>query len=328
MADNVQITHIVDTRANITSNKRKDMLAFDTTNERMVIIKTDGTTERDILLFDSNMDAKSNINKLLFDDNGYVGLGDTAGRVIFDDAGTDGVIIRDAELIVDTAGDSIEDVKINRTGITFHRLYDRLISIGASATTADAKSITIQSGDTLDEDQDVDGGDLNLQAGDGPASYENGSAGDVNIKAGELNGSVAGNLNVDSANIILTTSDIYSNGKAWQDYSGTSTITGWAATPTASIFYKKLGRLVFCSFSITGTSNSVNSTFTLPHNNNANVVLLAAVRGKDNGTILTTPSRLYMSTSSAMVTLGKDWAGATWTSSGSKKIDGGFWYLS
>lgn len=49
------------------------------------------------------------------------------------------------------------------------------------------------------------------------------------------------------------------------DYSAISTIVGWTTYTTKQIFYKKIGKTVFVQFLIDGTSNSVNTTFTLPY---------------------------------------------------------------
>ena len=41
---------------------------------------------------------------------------------------------------------------------------------------------------------------------------------------------------------------------AWTDYSATSTIVGWSSYTTKSIFYKKIGKLVFVQFVISGVA--------------------------------------------------------------------------
>jgi hypothetical protein len=56
----------------------------------------------------------------------------------------------------------------------------------------------------------------------------------------------------------------------WTDYSGSSTIVGWT-TPTAKIRYKKIGKLVWVQYQITGTSNAGTTSFTLPFANNASI---------------------------------------------------------
>jgi len=55
---------------------------------------------------------------------------------------------------------------------------------------------------------------------------------------------------------------------AWIDYSSLSTIVGWSSFTTTNIFYKYLSNdLIMVIFSISGTSNSVDATFTLPFSN-------------------------------------------------------------
>lgn len=49
------------------------------------------------------------------------------------------------------------------------------------------------------------------------------------------------------------------------DYFATSTIVGWAASPTGNIYIKKIGNMVFVNYYITGTSNSTSTSFTIPY---------------------------------------------------------------
>lgn len=110
----------------------------------------------------------------------------------------------------------------------------------------------------------------------------------------------------------------------WTDYSGTSTITGWASTTTEDIFYKKIGKLVFVQFYITGTSDSTNTTFTLPYTQQSDLRLHVPIRVVDNGTDAVGLATIAGGASTCVCfdTI----AGSAWTASGTKTIWGQFWY--
>lgn len=348
----VQITHVSDSRANITANKRASMLCYDQTNYRLVWILNDATTERDVLLFDSNMDALSSVGTLLIKDDGVIGLSSVKGRIVFNDTPTpDSISIVDAELIINSAS---AETTLNDSGITFDSFSNRTISIeatpngrdltvssgGCNGTAGDgAGDLNLKGGDCSDVEENIGGGDVNITAGNAPMSYEAGVPGDVNITAGSMNGSIAGSVNiigdglrVEVSSIVLDLGgDIYNDGDNWQNYAGTSTITGWSGTPTATIYYKKVGRLIHCQFNIAGTSDAstgATASFTLPYTNNSNVYYTGAARVMDNGTWKTTPGRIWMNASNATVNVYSNFDGAGYTTSGTKTIQGSFSYMS
>lgn len=143
----------------------------------------------------------------------------------------------------------------------------------------------------------------------------------VNATSG--NSLVAGTLTA-SGNLIAS-SDLYS--VAWTDYGSTSTITGWAASPTANIWYKKLGSLVFVNFSISGTSNSTSSSFTLPYTskNSTNAYVRGLGWGTDNGTDISGMA-FGLNYNDNTVNIFKDATTTAWTNSGTKVCRGQFWY--
>jgi hypothetical protein len=58
-----------------------------------------------------------------------------------------------------------------------------------------------------------------------------------------------------------------STSHPWVDYSSSSTLTGWSGTPYKKIKYRNiLGNMYLCRVSINGTSDSINTRFTLPFN--------------------------------------------------------------
>ncbi|MFA5340305.1 MAG: hypothetical protein WC332_00870 [Clostridia bacterium] len=107
----------------------------------------------------------------------------------------------------------------------------------------------------------------------------------------------------------------------WTDYSATSTVTGWASFTTKSIYYKKIGKTVFVSFHLVGTSNATNSTFTLPYTSSNTLETMAVGRASDNGGTYA-HCAVFLAANSNTVAASKDMTGSsgTWTDSGTKAI--------
>jgi hypothetical protein len=111
---------------------------------------------------------------------------------------------------------------------------------------------------------------------------------------------------------------------AWTDYSSTSTVVGWAPTPTKNIRYKKIGNTVFVSFDIRGTSSANNITFTLPYSAATGSYIRNPVYFTDAGTSAY-PAMAAISSDTVSVT--KDWdATDKWATSGNKLVQGQFFY--
>ena len=133
----------------------------------------------------------------------------------------------------------------------------------------------------------------------------------------DINGTI-GNSNGDIASV------------GFKQYTGT-TVLGWSGSPTASVYTRKLGKSVFVSFGITGTSNANYAELTVPYANNSSQQFSAPdSSGEDNGSYLSTAGLVYMSTSSSTVNIYKDAspAGTGWTSTGTKSVQGSFTYQS
>lgn len=114
---------------------------------------------------------------------------------------------------------------------------------------------------------------------------------------------------------------------AWTDYGVTSTIVGWSSFSIKSIFYKKIGKLVFVTFYIYGVSNSTAVTFTLPYTSKNDALnYMAAIQAFDNSVTLTTPGRMRLPNNSNIVTCYSNFASAVWTASNDKAVIGQFWY--
>ena len=111
------------------------------------------------------------------------------------------------------------------------------------------------------------------------------------------------------------------------DYQDTSTIVGWTSFIDKQIVYILDGNKVFVSFHISGTSNSVDTTFTLPYAASATFVdpIQMLFRIKDNNSSATGYGSLPAGSSTFDVS--PDLDGSNWTSSGTKLIIGQFWYI-
>lgn len=113
----------------------------------------------------------------------------------------------------------------------------------------------------------------------------------------------------------------------WFDYFSASTIVGWAASPTGFMYVKKIGKTVFVNFQISGTSNATNATFTVPYATQAagHGVAIKTGDAVDDGTFVST-AIISPANNSTTITLYRDRAAAPWTASGTKTINGQFFY--
>lgn len=129
-----------------------------------------------------------------------------------------------------------------------------------------------------------------------------------------------------STSNVQVTNDLYS--VAWTDYSGSSTVSGWASRTFTNIFYKKIGKLVYVNFNINGTSNSTSVTFTLPFSaiTGGTGFTFQGVcgTGLDNGITLSTANAFIIS--GATVQIYPSPTFGNWTNSNQKQVNGQFWY--
>ena len=112
----------------------------------------------------------------------------------------------------------------------------------------------------------------------------------------------------------------------WANYFTQSTITGWAASPTGSIWLKKIGKTVFVFYNITGTSDQTYARFTVPYTPTTLDWYAPTGYIVDNSTPVATPGLISVDYSTNIVNIYKTSAGGTWTNSGTKTCIGQFWY--
>lgn len=133
-----------------------------------------------------------------------------------------------------------------------------------------------------------------------------------------------------ASGIVKFDGDVYSVD--WTSYGATSTIIGWASFTTKNIYYKKIGKLVFCIFDIAGTSNATSVTFTLPYISVDNVHTQGALGyAVDNGTAATTPGAFdfgFGANNICTCYLTSAQAAASWTNTGTKEVRGQFFFQS
>ena len=112
---------------------------------------------------------------------------------------------------------------------------------------------------------------------------------------------------------------------AWTNYGATSTVVGWSSTTQKVIYYKKVGKLVFVTFAISGTSDSASTSFTLPYAVSNLVQIDLVIRAVDSGSYI---YGLMEIGASSVANFYTTLAGVAWTASGTKTIIGQFWYES
>ena len=133
----------------------------------------------------------------------------------------------------------------------------------------------------------------------------------TSISNGEALSSVRAKLNDVITNVNLL------DPTGWTDYSSTSTIVGWSSTTVKIIRYRIIGKQLFFQAYISGTSNSVNTTFTLP-NSATNIASTGCIRTTNNGTAVF--GLFEISSGSSTVNCYTNVSGAAWTASGTKTI--------
>jgi hypothetical protein len=139
---------------------------------------------------------------------------------------------------------------------------------------------------------------------------------------------IAANQDSGYADIALNIGDIYTD--AWEDYSATSTIVGWSSFSIKKIYYKKIGKLVFVNFELSGTSDgSVGdvANFTVPYTNNVMDNLFASAYYENNSSY-TDGGHFILGASSTTVNVYRDKSATAFTKSGTKAVKGSFFYQS
>lgn len=121
------------------------------------------------------------------------------------------------------------------------------------------------------------------------------------------------------SNGVLNVPNYDTSGSAWVDYSATSTIVGWSSFTTKIIRYRIIGKQMFVSFFLSGTSNSISLTFTLPQQNK-NIDQMAYIYGVDNGVTRNQTYAIIQANSSTVTCYEQD--SILWTNLATKTVRG------
>ena len=176
----------------------------------------------------------------------------------------------------------------------------------------------------------------------GDTAKDNGAVAPVILRAYKKSGTTVGNLaanenvlavinnatalfaiDADGDVMLIGTGDLFN--VPWTDYSGISTIVGWSSFTTQKIFYKKIGKLIFVEFSISGTSNSTSAYFTLPFDRHNNAYSLKVpMQITDSGSVQL--GLFEIATNGGTVTCYSTIGEAGWTATGTKGVIGQFWF--
>lgn len=116
----------------------------------------------------------------------------------------------------------------------------------------------------------------------------------------------------------------------------TGTVVGWSGTPDKVLTYAVIGKLLLMSVYINGTSNSTTTSVTIPSgltSASQGVSQILPVRVIDNGVILQTPGIAILEDNGTVIDFYtnysgyKNYAGAAWTSTGTKQVHGNFAWI-
>jgi len=148
----------------------------------------------------------------------------------------------------------------------------------------------------------------------------------TSLIAAVLSGTFTGTYTLGGTPTITGIADIYTTD--FTDYSASSTIVGWASFSNKIIYYKKIGKLVYVAFYINGTSNATTVSFTLPHAHASAVAgaFMSPIMTMNSGSYSSGPGLLQFTGTTANAS--QTWNGlwSSWTATGSKAIQGNFWY--
>jgi len=115
----------------------------------------------------------------------------------------------------------------------------------------------------------------------------------------------------------------------WTNWSANASPQGWSGTPTVYVFYLKIGKLIFISFNISGTSSAFTASITLPFAtvNSLYALPRSSFRAKNAGVDGAIPGMAYAVQNSSVLNFYKDWAQTAWSNSGTKEVDGQLVYM-
>jgi len=169
---------------------------------------------------------------------------------------------------------------------------------------------------------------LTASGGGGGDFSDGGEAGGADRSLGNTDNYALSFLTNNLARLVLTAGgDVYT--EAWQSYATTE--GGWSSVTQSYVKYKRIGKLVFVTFYISGTSNSTSTTFTVPYNAASISGLYGNFGGcldyaVNNGVGLTGACRILLQKGGSTVSVYTNMYNGSWTNANTKTIQGSFWY--
>ena len=109
-----------------------------------------------------------------------------------------------------------------------------------------------------------------------------------------------------------------------------ATIVGWSGTPAKQITYVVVGKILFMSVYINGTSNATTTRIDLPTGITGasyGVSQYQPCRVVNNGTLATTPGIAILPDAGTYIDFYTNYASAAWTSTGQKQVSGNFAWI-
>jgi hypothetical protein len=133
-------------------------------------------------------------------------------------------------------------------------------------------------------------------------------------------------LGTNDALTITTGLDVYTEG--WTDWSSSVSLTGFSATSNNNVFYKRIGKFIFLTFKIDGTSNSTSTSMTLPFTRASDGFALDFPISSYNNAVAVAGGMGQIASGGSSISFFRDSTGTSWTNSGAKGVYGQIVYQS
>jgi hypothetical protein len=329
MAENRRILRIVDTRANLQANLQSKQIAIESDNLKSLVYK-DGSGTYHIC---QNQTADFTDKRVAYANSS----GETTGDSDFTYT-TGTKLLRSTFLVLGTSTTSYTStakLDIVTTGTQIYLAYDT--ASARASITVDSGGILVITPELYDSGWGASRVKIlgSLEFGTAltysPTLIYFGPFGTTGTWAVQVSATDFLIKCEGSGNIAQFTSgkDFYT--EAWQDYSATSTITGWDAFTTKFLRYKKVGKLVYVQFDFEGTNGGATTaaSFTLPTASDANHKLYFEFGLEQAGAWAGSPGCGALLDSSSTVNLYTTHALGAWSSNtGGKSARGYFIYQS
>ena len=111
------------------------------------------------------------------------------------------------------------------------------------------------------------------------------------------------------------------------DYFSDSTKAGWTSYVNSKLDYMKFGNLVVVSYRISGESNAINCSFTVPYPEGESGAAAFHILRTINDDVVYHDGHGYLVTSTVSFQASKSLGIVSWTASGTKSVRGQFFYF-